>query len=625
MTFSPSKKMLLLFSITLIIGGVGIIRFSENNAVLLPVLAFVLVMFTLSFRALFAILQRAHSFETMADGLVRKKYAAVLASADNESSALTEIAHRLSSDDRQIAHKTYRAAVLKEIFERISVSLDEQEAVQIIAESLNRIVAYNALSYITFGENGEVFFRCHLGAAANKAFAENAKKKMMDALATLTGAPIREEQMRSLCFGLAYDEDAREPVRSFFSVPVFVDKKLAGLITAASTKPHYYTEAAIGVLYAVAEEAGEVVSRIQRLFLEEKNKTNSMLASISEGLIMVNAKQEIMIINKKAREILGLTGKETVSMLDIVQALYGKLDFRSAAEQIIRSQKPQLLSELETHGGIYKIMGNPVHDGQGAVIGTTFVFSDITQEKEVDRMKTEFISITSHQLRTPLSSMKWFMEMLLNNDLGELPEKQRGVLLDVYNSNERIITLVNDLLDVSRIEAGKMQNQPTPTNIIEFIKSMLPEVEQNFVKRKQKFEFIRPDSFPRVSADPKLIWQVLQNLLTNASKYTPEEGKITLTLSLANENALLTIADNGYGIPEFQKNRIFEKFFRADNITKMEGTGLGLYISKELAEASGGKLRFESAEGRGTTFYFSLPLASAAHPKSVQTSEPVIQ
>jgi len=228
-------------------------------------------------------------------------------------------------------------------------------------------------------------------------------------------------------------------------------------------------------------------------------------------------------------------------------------------------------------------------------------------------------------LRTPLSSMKWFMEMLLNNDLGELPEKQRGVLLDVYNSNERIITLVNDLLDVSRIEAGKMQNQPTPTNIIEFIKSMLPEVEQNFVKRKQKFEFIRPDSFPRVSADPKLIWQVLQNLLTNASKYTPEEGKITLTLSLANENALLTIADNGYGIPEFQKNRIFEKFFRADNITKMEGTGLGLYISKELAEASGGKLRFESAEGRGTTFYFSLPLASAAHPKSVQTSEPVIQ
>lgn len=608
MIFSTPKKMLLLFSITLIIGGVSLMRFSENNTALLFALAFVLVMFALGFRALFAALRRARTMETAADGLVQKKYAAVIAGADDENGALKEIAQRLASDDRRIAHKTYRAAVLKEIFERISVSLDEQEAVQIIAESLNRVVTYNALSYVTFGKNGEIFFRCHLGGATNNAFAEDAKKKMMDAISAIVGAPLKEENMRSLCFGLAYDEGAREPVRSFFSVPVFIDEKLAGLIAVASAKPHWYTEEAIGVLYAIAEEAGEVVSRIQHLFLNEKNKTSSMLASISEGLIMVNAKQEIVVINKKAKEILDLAGKDAITMLDIVTALYGKLDFRSAAEQIVRSQKAQLLSELEAEGSTYKIVGNPVLDGQGAIIGTTFVFSDITQEKEVDRMKTEFISITSHQLRTPLSSMKWFMEMLLNNDLGELPEKQRSVLTDVYNSNERIITLVNDLLDVSRIEAGKMRNEPTPTNIIEFIKSMLPEVEQNFAKRNQKFEFIRPDSLPRVSADPKLVWQVLQNLLTNASKYTPEGGNITLSLSLSDGAAIMTVADNGYGIPEFQKNRVFEKFFRADNTGKMEGTGLGLYISKELAEASGGKLWFESTEGKGTTFFYSLPL-----------------
>lgn len=625
MTFSTPKKMLLLFSITLIVGGVILMRFSENNTALLFALAFVLVMFTLGFRALFDALRRARAMEAVADGLVRKKYAAVLSSADDESGALKEIAQRLASDDRRIAHKTYRAAVLKEIFERVSVSLDEQEAVQIIAESLNRVVAYNTLSYVTFGKNGEIFFRCHLGGATNKAFAEDAKKKMMDAITVITGAPMKEENMRSLCYGLAYDEDTQEPVRSFFSVPVFVDEKLAGLIAVASAKPHGYTEEAIGVLYAIAEEAGEIVSRIQHLFLNEKNKTNSMLASISEGLIMMNMKQEIVVINKKAKEILGLPAQDMITMLDIVTALYGKLDFRSAAEQIVRSHKEQLLSELEAEGSTYKIVGNPVHDGGGAIIGTTFVFSDITQEKEVDRMKTEFISITSHQLRTPLSSMKWFMEMLLNNDLGELPEKQRSVLTDVYNSNERIITLVNDLLDVSRIEAGKMKNEPTPTNLIEFIKSMLPEVEQNFAKRNQKFEFTKPDSFPRVSADPKLIWQVLQNLLTNASKYTPEGGKISLSLSLAGNTALLTIADNGYGIPEFQKNRIFEKFFRADNTGKMEGTGLGLYISKELAEASGGKLRFESTEGKGTTFYFSLPLAINTAQKNVQTPAPVIQ
>lgn len=600
--------MLLLFAITLIVGGTSIIRFSENTTVLLPVLAFVLIMFALAFRLSFSSLRRTRTLEAIADGLARKKYAAVLSAANERTGAFTEVAHRLISDDRKLAHKTYRAAVLKEIFERVSTSLDEQDAVQIIAESLNRVVPYTALSYATFGKNGEIFFRCHLGGAANKAFAEDTKKKMMDAIAAITGAPVHEERMRSMCFGLAYDEDAHEPVRSFFSVPVFVDTKLAGLITAASAKPHCYSDATIGVLYTVAQEAGEMVSRIQHLFLEEKNKTNSMLASISEGLIMINTKQEIVIINRKAREILGLAPHGAVSMLDIVTALYGKFDFRTAAEQIIRSEKAQLLGELEAGGGIYKILGNPVRDGQGAVIGTTFVFSDITQEKEVDRMKTEFISITSHQLRTPLSSMKWFMEILLNNDLGELSEKQRSVLLDVHNSNERIITLVNDLLDVSRIEAGKMQNQPTPTNLIEFIKSMLPEVQQQFTKKGQKFEFIRPDAMPRVSVDPKLVWQVLQNLLTNASKYTPEGGRVSLTLSLKDDTALMAIQDNGYGIPEFQKNRIFEKFFRADNIAKMEGTGLGLYISKQLADASGGKLWFESAEGKGTTFFYSLPI-----------------
>lgn len=625
MIFSPLKRKLLVFAVTLIVGGTALMRFPENNTVLLAVLAFTLIVFALGFRVLSNVMRRAQSLEAIADGLARKKYAAVLSAAEEQDGALAEVAHRLIADDRKLAHKTYRAAVLKEIFERVSASLDEQDAVQIIAESLNRVVPYTALSYITFGKSGEVFFRCHLGGAANKAFAEDAKKKMMDAVATITGTPLKEEHMRSLCFGLAYDEDAHEPVRSFFSVPVFVNEKLVGLITAASTKPHYYTETVIGILYTVAQEAGETVSHIQRLFSEEKSKTNSMLASISEGLIMVNAKQEIVVINRKAREILGVAPHGAVSMLDVVTALYGKLDFRSAAEQVIRSEKPQLLSELEAGGGIYKIVGNPVSDGHGAIIGTTFVFSDITQEKEVDRMKTEFISITSHQLRTPLSSMKWFMEMLLNNDLGELPEKQRAVLLDVYNSNERIITLVNDLLDVSRIEAGKMKNEPTPTNLIEFIKSMLPEVEQQFAKKKQKFEFAHPDTMPRVSADPKLVWQVLQNLLTNASKYTPEGGKVAFTLSLSGDTATMTIADNGYGIPEFQKGRIFEKFFRADNIAKMEGTGLGLYISKELAEASGGKLWFESTEGRGTTFYFSLPLAAQAPIKNVQAPAPVVQ
>jgi signal transduction histidine kinase len=215
--------------------------------------------------------------------------------------------------------------------------------------------------------------------------------------------------------------------------------------------------------------------------------------------------------------------------------------------------------------------------------------------------------------------MKWFLEMLVNGDLGPMEEKQKSVVTDVYNSNERIIMLVNDLLDVSRMESGKVVLEPTPTNLIDFLKSMLPEVAQNFTKRKQTFDFEKPESLPRISIDPKLIWQALSNLLTNASKYTPDGGRVILKLTLESQDILIQVSDNGYGIPEFQKSRIFEKFFRADNTSKMEGTGLGLYIVKEIIEASGGKIWFESTEGKGTTFSVTLPLSGSKANKITQT------
>ena len=145
-----------------------------------------------------------------------------------------------------------------------------------------------------------------------------------------------------------------------------------------------------------------------------------------------------------------------------------------------------------------------------------------------------------------------FLEMMINGDTGALNDKQKEVVTDIYNSNERIIALVNDLLDVSRIESGKMRPEPTPTNLVEFINSMLVDLKAQFAKRSQEFSFEHPESLPRIPVDPKLVWQILQNLLSNAAKYTPEKGKITLALSLEPENILVKVTDNGLGIPEFR-------------------------------------------------------------------------
>ncbi len=626
MKLSLTQQALLLCAVTLLTSGIALVWFGNDARALVVAVTVSVAMAAFGVRILFSTIRSLADLRSRVDEIAKGNYDVItpvrgIGEIERLSEAFNVMAFRLKHHERHLVHQAYQAAVLKEISERITASLDESEAVEIIAGSLGKVVPYSIASYLTIRPNGTAFLKCHIEESVNKAFSEETKRILFCAFAALKGSALTDEQIeKTICFGAFFDEETKSSVRSHFSLPVYVNGALTGIITVASATPNLYKEDEVGILYAVTEQAGATISKMKDLIAEESNKTHSMLSSINEGLIMVTTKQKISIINEKAKAIIGIMHRDRPSLLDVIQALYGKFDFRGATDRVLASKRTESFQEFTAGASVYKIIANPVKEKDGDVIGVVFVFSDITKEKEVDRMKTEFISITSHQLRTPLSSMKWFLEMLLNNDAGEMPEKQRGIVNDVYTSNERIITLVNDLLDVSRIEAGKMQNEPTPTNLIEFLKSMLPEAQQQFKKRNQVFEFHRPDTLPRVMVDPKLVWQVLSNLLSNASKYTPENGKISFDLSLHNDAVLCTVTDNGFGIPEFQQHRIFEKFFRADNTAKMEGTGLGMHIAQQITEAMGGRLWFESSEGKGTTFYLSLPISNGAQKqeKSVQ-------
>lgn len=353
---------------------------------------------------------------------------------------------------------------------------------------------------------------------------------------------------------------------------------------------------------------------------EDRIRSKEILESIGDGVIGVNDKGEVIYVNSQAVDILGFSEEELLG-----DFLWKKIVLIGKNKQEMDIEERPIRLALFTKKRIYEnsysyrskdgrlvpvsITATPliVRD---LVVGGVDVFRDITKEKEVDRMKTEFISLASHQLRTPLSATKWFTELLLD-DSKSFNDEQNGLIKNIYKSNQRMIDLVNALLNISRIESGRIIIDPKPTDLRKLVEDVILELTPKIKEKGHNVVVSIHGDLPMINIDPRLIRNVYMNLLTNAIKYTKNNGEITVMISKKGSEVVSQVSDNGLGIPEDQKGRIFEKFFRSSNITKIEtdGTGLGLYLAKSIVESSGGKIWFESEQYKGTTFWFTLPLA----------------
>lgn len=235
------------------------------------------------------------------------------------------------------------------------------------------------------------------------------------------------------------------------------------------------------------------------------------------------------------------------------------------------------------------------------------------QEKVVlaNKIRSEFISIVSHQFRSPLGNIRWAADLLGGSRIGNLSDKQKEFINSIHENNERMLMLVNDLLDASRIDNGKMDIIPREVSLEEIIKQIVSDYNLISKVRNLNITVQAEDALPMAFADPGRIKIAAQNLIDNAVKYTKNKGDIEIKISRIKNNILCSIKDSGVGIPKPQQDKVFQKFFRSDNALKNEiaGTGLGLYIAKAAIESNKGKIWFNSSEGKGTQFFFTAPIA----------------
>ncbi|MDH7500565.1 MAG: ATP-binding protein [candidate division NC10 bacterium] len=356
----------------------------------------------------------------------------------------------------------------------------------------------------------------------------------------------------------------------------------------------------------MAEETDRRVREITR----QKDRLQAILSGMGEGVMVVDREERIVLMNPALRNSFSLAlAPEGISLMEALR----NVRIREVVRQAMGRRGEVVQEEISVPGPpprtfrLSAVSASP----QGSSSDVVCVFSDITELRRLETIRRDFVANVSHELRTPLSSIKGYSETLLDGAL-EDQAHARGFVETILRQADHLETLINDLLDLARIESGKMELLPVPLRLQEIIPQVLEPFRPLWEARELRVQTELDSSLPAALADPSALRQILSNLMDNAIKFTPPKGEIQVRASLRADHLQVEVRDSGIGISSSDLPRIFERFYRADagQARPLGSTGLGLAIVKHLVQAQGGQVWAESQLGAGSTFFFTLPLAS---------------
>ena len=559
---------------------------------------------------------------------LRQRSISVLgANLSRKSEALDDQANVVQRTAGDLATRLLELRSLQESVKAINSALDLEELLQLIVENATQVLR---------------------GARCSIALVDEKRQAVVTSAAA--GIPHNELWGTSFRFGQGVagwvvenrhavlinnvDEDPRFrrigtwPITSMICVPLMSDNDVLGTLTATSSVQTHFDEADVSLLDAFGDQAAIAVknsrlyeqlvqeeketARLYQSVLEKSNELEAILRGIGDAVIVTDPQLRLLMMNPVAVRIFHVTKtpKEGTRLPDIIT----HQELLSLTQDTMAEINVPLIREitLDSEGDrakIYQALASTVQGANGRTRGVAIVMRDVTAQKEIDQIKSDFLSVVSHELRTPLHSIKGFVDIILMGKTGEVNDLQRDFLTTVKESTSNLQRLIDDLLEFSRMEAGQVKLKPEMMSVYGGTERVMERLSPLAQEGQLQLLNRIPEDIDLVEADPMRIEQVLTNLVSNAIKFTPEGGSITVSARDEDDQLRVSVKDTGIGIPEGEQANVFRRFYQVDGSAtrSYRGAGLGLTICKFIVEYHHGQIGVDSKQGQGSTFYFTLP------------------
>lgn len=554
----------------------------------------------------------------------------------------------IAAERGETTRHLYELAILKELGERTGYSLNVEEILQIITGSLRQFIDYTAVSYVVVAPE-KLKISIHIEKPVSGVFIKEMKERMLASISALTNKSFESFVVSEVVSGAIVVDEISQHIGSLFNIPIVIGGTVVGVLSVAHVDIGLYKEADMTILYKITGQASEAVTRLEEVVKMEKGKLNAMVESMEDGVLMVDPEYRIIVANPAVKKIIkfnppaeGETGKD-LNIFNFVDALGGKFDIHGRLEETLVKKSAFVSERININDSFFEIGVYPVlHSltkGGDQILGAVAVFNDITRDIELERVREEFTGMMVHELRSPLDAIRKIMELAVSGMVDRNSDQFREYLNIVHQNSSSMLELVNDLLDLSKLQAGKFEISKERANIKEVIGNRIMFYKISADSKKIALESALSGNVPELSEfDPQALKQILNNFLSNALKFTKEGGVILISaftlepggalpgdldrskapvfpeptqIDIKASSLCVVVSDNGLGIPKESMKDLFHTFKQArlspvDKENK--GTGLGLVIAKSIAEAHGGTIGVVSEEGLGTSFFFTIPL-----------------